>query len=147
MTGLVDPFGTPVSTTVWGYGGRDFYSWPGRTFQVRSNVPLKVKWENHLGGLPYLISGTDNTSLGFYDNSHRSVVDTNLHWAYSLHGYTQYSIESDGTPIVPHVHGGHTNFRFDGNPEFFFSPGWKIRGPQWRSKWYRYKNDQPAGTV
>jgi FtsP/CotA-like multicopper oxidase with cupredoxin domain len=77
----------------------------------------------------------------------RSVIDTSLHWAYSLHGYTQYNVEMDGVPIVPHVHGGHTDFQFDGNPEFFFSPGYTIRGPQWVEKKYVYQNDQPAGTV
>ena len=126
-----------LDTPVWGYGDNGVYTWPGRTFQVRKNKPLAVRWENHLGGQPYLLTGLNG----------RSVVDTNLHWAYSLPGYTQYSIEGDGVPIVAHVHGGHTPFLFDGNPEFFFSPGWKIRGPQWRTRWYVYPNDQVAGTV
>jgi len=158
QTGLVDGGGNPVSTTVWGYGQLTGnpkkprvpglgYTWPGRTFQVRSYEPLEVKWENRLGGLPFLITGKDNTSIGFDDYTGRSVVDTNLHWAYSLHGYTQYSIETNGVPIVPHVHGGHTDFQFDGNPEFFFSPDWAIRGPQWVEKTYMYDNSQPAGTV
>ena len=149
-TGLVAPDGaTAVPTTLWGYGDNKFYTWPGRTFQVRSYEPLEVKWENDLGKLPYLITGKDNTSLDpdFGDYTGRSVVDTSLHWAYSLHGYEQYSIEKDGVPIVPHVHGGHTDFQFDGNPEFFFSPGYAVRGPQWRDKKYLYRNDQPAGTV
>lgn len=152
-TGLVAPDGvTPVPTTVWGYGDKKFYTWPGRTFQVRSYEPLEVKWENRLidaAGLPlpYLITGKDNTAIGHGDYTGRSVVDTNLHWAYSLHGYTQYSIATNGVPIVPHVHGGHTNFQFDGNPEFFFSPGWGVRGPQWVEKKYLYDNSQPAGTV
>jgi FtsP/CotA-like multicopper oxidase with cupredoxin domain len=147
-TGLVAPDGvTPVPTTVWGYGDNKFYTWPGRTFQVRSYEPLEVKWENRLGGLPFPITGKDNTSLGFGDYTGRSVVDTNLHWAYSLHGYEGFTIEKDGVPIVPHVHGGHSDFQFDGNPEFFFSPGYTIRGPQWVEKKYQYDNSQPAGTV
>ena len=138
MTGLVGTDGvTPVPTTIWGYGNpSSFYSWPGRTFEIQSGTPLEVKWENHLGTLPMPV-----TSFG------RSVIDTSLHWAYSLHGYTQYSVETNGVPIVPHVHGGHTDFQFDGNPEFFFSPDWEIRGPQWVEKKYIYQNDQPAGTV
>ena len=148
QTGLVAPDGvTPVSTTVWGYGDNKFYTWPGRTFQVRSFEPLEVKWENKLGGLPYLITGKDNTSLGYGDYTGRSVVDTNLHWAYSLHGYESFTIDKNGVPIVPHVHGGHSDFQFDGNPEFFFSPNYTIRGPQWVDKKYLYQNDQPAGTV
>ena len=136
-TGLVDAAGVPLPTTVWGYGNpQSFYSWPGRTFEVQSGEPLQVKWENRLGTLPMPIN-----SMG------RPVIDTSLHWAYSLHGYEQYSVNINGVPIVPHVHGGHTDFQFDGNPEFFFSPDWEIRGPQWVEKKYLYHNDQPAGTV
>ncbi|MGD2178509.1 MAG: multicopper oxidase domain-containing protein, partial [Anaerolineae bacterium] len=147
-TGLVGPDGvTPVPTPIWGYGDKTFYSWPGRTFQVQSGLPLEVKWENRLNKLPYLITGKDNTSLGFGDYTGRSVLDTSLHWAYSLHGYEGYSIEKDGVPIVAHLHGGHTDFQYDGNPEFFFSPGYTIRGPQWVDKKYVYDNSQPAGTL
>jgi spore coat protein A len=157
-TGLVGTNFEPVPTTVWGYGQLTGnpknpkvpglgYTWPGRTFQVRSYEPLEVKWENRLGGLPFLITGKDNTSIGYDDYTGSSVVDTSLHWAYSLHGYTQYSIENDGVPIVPHVHGGHSDFQFDGNPEFFFSQDWAVRGPQWVEKTYMYDNSQPAGTV
>jgi FtsP/CotA-like multicopper oxidase with cupredoxin domain len=152
-TGLVAPDGvTPVSTTVWGYGDKQFYTWPGRTFQVGSYEPLEVKWENRLidefgTPVPWLITGKDNTSLGYGDYTGRPVVDTSLHWAYSLHGYEYFSIEQDGVPIVPHVHGGHTDAIFDGNPEYFFSPGWTVRGPQWVEKKYVYDNSQPAGTV
>jgi FtsP/CotA-like multicopper oxidase with cupredoxin domain len=148
MTGLVAPDGvTPVPTTVWGYGDDKLYTWPGRTFQVRSYEPLEVKWENRLNKLPYLLTGKDNTSLGHGDYTGRSVVDTNLHWAYALHGYEDYTIEKDGTPIVAHLHGGHTDYQFDGNPEFFFSPNYTIYGPQWVDKKYLYKNDQGAGTL
>ena len=152
-TGLVGPDGViPVPTPVWGYGDQKSYTWPGRTFQVRSHEPLEVKWENRLvdqfdSPLPYLITGKDNTSARFRDYTGRSVADTSLHWAYSLHGYEDYSIEANGVPIVAHVHGGHTDFQFDGNPEFFFSPGCGVRGPQWLGKKYVYDNDQPAGTV
>ena len=137
-TGLVGSDGvTPVPTTIWGYGDANGGpTWPGRTFQVQSYVPVAVKWQNKLDRLPMPV-----TSFG------KSVIDTSLHWAYSLHGYTGFSVENDGVPIVPHVHGGHTDFQYDGNPEFFFSPGYRIRGPQWRDKEFIYGNDQPAGTV
>ena len=110
-------------------------------------MPLEVKWENRLGGLPYLITGKDNRSLGYEDYTGRPVLDTSLHWAYSLPGYQGYSFEKDGVPIVAHLHGGHTDFPYDGNPEFFFSPGYTIRGPQWLDKKYLYDNSQPAGTL
>ena len=156
-TGLVGADGvTPVPTTLWGYGDKKFYTWPGRTFQVNSYEPLEIKWENRLGNkTPYIITGKDNSAvpdgeggfINFGDFTGRSVVDTSLHWAYSLHGYTQFSIEKDGVPIVPHVHGGHTDFQFDGNPEFFFSPNFTVRGPQWVEKKYQYDDSQPAGTL
>ncbi len=147
-TGLVAPDGaTPVATSIWGYGDKKLYTWPGRTFQVRSFEPLEVKWENDLKSLPYLITGKDNTSLGFGNYTGRPVIDTSLHWAYSLAGYEQYTYAEDGVPIVAHVHGQHSDSIYDGNPEFFFSPGYTIRGPQWVDKKYQYDNSQPAGTV
>jgi hypothetical protein len=68
----------------------------------------------------YLLTGKDNTELGFGDYTGLSVVDTSIHWAYSLPGYEKYSIEENGTPIVAHLHGGHSDAPFDGNPEYFF---------------------------
>ncbi|MFN2166911.1 MAG: multicopper oxidase domain-containing protein, partial [Anaerolineae bacterium] len=158
QTGLLNSMGNPAWTTVWGYGqltgkpnnpkvpGLGF-TWPGRTFQVQSNVPLEVKWENRLRGLPYLITGKDNTSIDHGDYTGRPVYDSSLHWAYSLPGYEGYSIEVHGVPIVAHLHGGHTDYQFDGNPEFFFSQDWAVRGPQWLEKTYMYDNSQPAGTL
>ena len=125
--------GSPVPTPVWGYG-TDFWNsgiptWPGPTFEVRSRRKISVRWENRLG------------------NGHLLPVDENLHWCYSLPGYTQYSIANDGVPIVSHLHGGHTDFQFDGNPEFFFSPGYAVKGPQFVDKTYLYDNSQPAGNL
>ena len=159
MTGLVNG-GTPVPTPLWGYGDAsdDIYTWPGRTFVVKSGEPLRVTWENKLryvgqGNDPLdpLITGKDNSSLfgndPDYDFTDRSVIDESLHWAYSLMGYTDYSIADNGVPIVPHVHGGHTDYQFDGNPEFFFSSKWAVMGPQWVGKEFMYDNSQPAGTI
>jgi FtsP/CotA-like multicopper oxidase with cupredoxin domain len=137
QTGLVDTWGNPLSTPVWGYGGDDFVSWPGRTFEVRSGQEITVQWENNLHGLPHLL-----TSL-----SGESVVDTSAHWCYSLHGYEHLSIDVDGVPIVSHLHGGHTNAIFDGNPEYFFGPGYAVKGPRYRGNRYVYRNDQPAGNL
>ena len=135
--GLVDGGGKKLWTPLWGYGDKHLYTWPGRTFQVQSGEPLEVKWENRLTDLPYLITNLNG----------EPVVDTSLHWAYSLHGYEGFSIDENGTPLVMHLHGGHSDFYVDGNPEFFFSPGWEIRGPQWVTKKYVYQNDQPAGNL
>ncbi len=124
MTGLVGADGyTPVPTTVWGYGESSTgVTWPGRTIERHVNDdPLEITWKNMLNGLPHLLP-----------------VDTSLHWAYSLHGYEKYSIEKNGVPIVPHVHGGRNDSPFDGNPEYFFSPGHAVRGPRWATKQYEY---------
>ncbi len=133
QTGLVDPDSRPLSTTVWGYGKNGpGGTWPGMTFEERSGEPIEVKWENKL------------------PRGHLFPVDTSLHWAYSLAGYQQYSIAADGVPAITHLHGGHSDYQFDGNPEFFFSPGYKVRGPQWVDgieKKFLYQNDQPAGTL
>ena len=99
------------------------------TFVAHRGVPVEVTWQNKL------------------PNRHLVPVDTSLHWAYSLAGYEDASIESDGPPVVTHLHGGHTDAVFDGNPEYFFSPGYKVRGPRWQGKKYVYDNDQTAGTL
>ena len=128
--------GKKLNTLVWGYGYNDErgVSWPGRTFQVRANETTTVRWNNALG------------------RKHLLPVDTSLHWCYSLPGYEHYSIKKNGVPIVTHLHGGHSDFQFDGNPEFFWSPDYEIVGPRWEAlggivKDFEYHNDQPAGTL
>ena len=137
-TGLLGPTGARVWTPVWGYGDKaKNYSWPGRTFQVKTGEPLEVTWKNDLKKQGHLLTSLDG----------ESVIDTSTHWAYSLPGYEGYSVEEDGTPLVAHLHGGHTDATSDGNPEYFFGPGFKIRGPRWVDKKYQYANDQPAGNL
>jgi len=130
--------GPLLNTPVWGYGDDDFVSWPGRTLSVTRNsgTTTKVKWNNEL------------------PNKHLLPVDTSLHWCYSLPGYIQYSIKTNGVPIVTHLHGGHTDFQFDGNPEFFWTPDYEIVGPSWFRdgltgiiKDFEYDNDVPAGNL
>ena len=144
QTGLKDPVtGALLNTPVWGYGDRKdkLISWPGRTFQIQSGLAggppvTEVFWANALNGVQHLLP-----------------VDTSLHWAYSLPGYTQYSIATDGVPIITHLHGGHTDFQFDGNPEFFYNPNETVVGPQWANvpggftTKFRYDNNVPAGNL
>jgi len=148
-TGLVNPNnGRRLKTKVWGYG-QDTVTWPGQTFQVMStsaggDPETVVRWENELQGKKHLLP-----------------VDTSLHWCYSLHGessangfdYTQFSIKKNGVPIITHLHGGNTDFQFDGNPEFFYSPDGEVKGPQWDfapggfTNTFRYNNDVRAGNL
>jgi FtsP/CotA-like multicopper oxidase with cupredoxin domain len=135
-TGLINPTtNARLKTPIFGYGENGAYLWPGKTFEVQSGTPTTITWNNNL------------------PNFHLLPVDTSLHWAYSLHGYTGNTIESAGVPIIVHLHGGHTNWQFDGNPEFFYSPGNAVVGPQWDNvpggftNTFTYLNDQPAGNL
>lgn len=135
MTGLIDINGNPVPTTIWGYSLKgQTATWPGRTFEVQSGQEISVKWENNL------INGSNPLP-------HLLPVDTTFHWCYSLHGFEQNTIAKDGVPLVPHLHGGHTRSAFDGGPEQFYSPKWKVTGPRFIGKTYIYDNDQAAGNL
>ena len=138
QTGLKKPNGQLAWTKLYGYGQNDQYTWPGKTFEVkRSNNPVIVNWRNQLWG----------------QKNHILPVDTSLHWAYSLHGYEKFSIEKNGIPIITHLHGGHTDFEFDGNPEWFYNPGTSVRGPSWKDEGipfttrFKYDVDVPAGNL
>jgi FtsP/CotA-like multicopper oxidase with cupredoxin domain len=135
--GIVDPVsGLPLTTTVWGYGEKgNKATFPGRTFEVRRDAPLDVQWRNNL------------VDLMGNPLQHLLPVDTSLHWAYALHNYTDYSIATHGVPLVPHLHGGHTESDSDGNPEYFWSPGEVVKGPRFVKSLYHYDNDQEAGTL
>jgi len=138
-TGLVDADGEPLSTKIWGYGTPDSsYTWPGRTFQVQRGETMRVKWLNRISiEKGYLLTGKG-------DFEGQSVVDTSLHWCYSLPGYESFTIEEHGVPIVVHLHGSHSDSAFDGNPDYFFTPDFAIKGPYWEAETYVYDNDQNA---
>ena len=132
LVGLRNGKTKPVLTTVWGYGDKKGVSWPGKTIERNvSDAPLEITWENNLAdpmtGMPL---------------PHLLPIDTSLHWAYSLHDslhdYRQYTIANNGVPLVPHVHGGKNDSPFDGNPEYFFSPGQVIQGPRYVTNKYMY---------
>ena len=145
-TGLIDPAGNPVQTPIWGYAdsnakGPKVTTWPGKTFEVMSQrsggqPTTEVRWQNQL------------TS-----NSHLLPVDTNAHWCYSLPGYENFSIATDGVPMSTHLHGGHSDYQFDGNPEFFGSPKGAVVGPQWANvpggftEKFTYDNNVRAGNL
>ena len=148
QTGLVDSGGNLLSTPVWGYADQQTNdktaTWPGKTFEVKSlsaggRPETQVTWANALKKV----------------RQHLLPVDTNLHWCYSLHGYERKSIARDGIPIITHLHGGHSDYQFDGNPEFFYSPDGKkqVVGPQWDdvpggfTKAFKYDNDVQAGNL
>jgi FtsP/CotA-like multicopper oxidase with cupredoxin domain len=123
---------------------------PGRTVVATAFEKIHVRYENHIAKGKYILTGKDNTAAGHGDYSEESVVDTSIHWAYGAHGYMDYTIEKDGVPISIHLHGGHNDFQFDGNPEFFFSPNAEIIGPRWEGnfpEFFEYDNSQQAGLL
>ena len=150
MTGLVDSRGKPLKTWVYGYGdpADDIFTWPGRTFEVQSTSaggPDKtvVNWDN----------GLNPRSLKALGSNHLLPVDTSLHWCYALHGYDTNTIAEHGIPIITHLHGGHTDYQFDGNPEFFYNYNKRVVGPQWAdvpggfTTRFEYDNGVQAGNL
>jgi len=136
MTGLKNALGAPLSTTVWGYSDSGMQAtWPGKTFEVQSNQSATVNWSNEL---------TDAMGTPL---PHILPVDKSLHWCYSLHGYEAVAMETDGVPLVPHLHGGHSDPAVDGNPEYFTGTTVASRGPRWVSDSFVYDNSQDAGTL
>jgi spore coat protein A, manganese oxidase len=116
-TGLVFN-GEKVSTTIFGYGQGGMYMWPGLTFDVtssRNGGPdnIYVTWTNELR------------------QDHFLPVDSSIHWSFSLKGYEGLSMADVGVPVVPHLHGGFTDFEYDGHSEAFFTPDAAVVGPFW----------------
>lgn len=147
MTGLVGADGTtPVPTTIWGYGeDGGGVTWPGKTLEVNvHDDPIEIFWKNNLFADEDDDGDSDSDDEGereFDDDKplpHLLPVDTSLHWVYGQEGYRRFSIARDGVPLVPHVHGGRNDSPFDGNPQFFFSPDFQVRGPRWQTKKYRF---------
>lgn len=126
-------------------------TWPGRTFEVRSNESVFVDWENELiapkARQDHILTSRDGVP----------VVDVSLHWAYDLKDYEDFTIRVDFAPIAIHVHGAHVDFQYDGNPEFFFTPNDEILGPQWynypelledgKVPIFEYDNSQEAASI
>jgi len=132
--GLYAPDGTPLNTTVWGYGQPDDVvggfppSYPAATFEAYRDVPVDVTWRNKL------------PKYNFPDGpgAHLLPVDATLHMAHPV---------KNGIPTVAHLHGGHTESASDGLPEQWFTQGFKERGPHWAKKRFHYDNDQEAATL
>ena len=84
-------------TTLYGYapaGGRP--SWPGPTMVARSNWPAYVTWRNQL----------PQGSLTLAQGGHLLPVDD------TLLDPTVLALPPGQIPVVPHLHGGHTESRW-----------------------------------
>lgn len=158
--GIVAEDGSLLPTPIYGYGDGKEVTWPGRTIEAQQGTPVKVRWVNGLRGLPFLLTGKDNSAIGFEDYSGKSVLDSSLHWAYSLPDCTYCgadetfscdgldSLEEYGTPLVTHVHGHSSKPASDGDPEAFFAGEcFELTGPLWKRKRLIYSNAQQAANL
>ncbi|HFC01170.1 MAG TPA: T9SS type A sorting domain-containing protein, partial [Phaeodactylibacter sp.] len=114
--GLQNANGTPILTNVWGYSYNGQQMILGPTFNIQKDVAIDVKWRNNL---PF---------------THLLPVDETIHQARP----------SNGTPMVVHLHGGHTESASDGYPEAWFTQNYAETGPEWKKSTYHYTNDQEA---
>ncbi len=97
-------------TRVWGYEGQ----YPGPTLEAVRDVPVLVRWENHLPA------------------QHLLPVDPRIHGAMP---------PSPAVRTVPHLHGSRTTSESDGLPEKWFTPGSSAvysypNGQQAATLWY-----------
>lgn len=119
--------GELAPTTVWGYNG----TYPGPTFEVERDDPIKVNWINSLvdgGGVPL---------------PHLLPYDDTVHGAESTLPQAR---------TVVHLHGGVVEPESDGFPEHWFSadptaPANGMGGPAGNSALYTYHNGQPSSTL
>lgn len=130
-TGLVDPSsGRRLQTTVWAYGtATQPARYPGYSFDVRQNRPIRVRYWNHLNGVTY----PDNVP-----------VDQTMHWADPLNSGNPANTPYTGpVPLVAHQHGGNTESLSDGLPDAWATPGNAIKGRLFNPL-YTYDNNQEA---
>jgi FtsP/CotA-like multicopper oxidase with cupredoxin domain len=112
---------------VWTYGG----SVPGPTIEVRRDVELEVRWENHLTGpLPVVVTvapkyAADGVPAQCLPGRGGGVADAS---AAALSGYS-----------VVHLHGGMTQATSDGWTENIAAPGQAVLDT--------YPNDQRAAML
>ncbi len=110
-------------STVWGYGtSQATASYPALSIVAQRNVPIQVKWENHLPAVHLFESVNDPTIMG----------------ARPPHG---------GIPVVPHVHGGETEPQSDGHPFQWFTNDYTDKGTLWSHDTFTYHNGQQASTI
>ncbi len=103
-------------TTVWGFEG----TYPGPTFDLVENQPIKVQWINKL------------------PSKHLLPVDTTIHGA----GPDQPRVRT-----VIHLHGGVVKPESDGYPEAWFTRDYQQVGPYFVQKIYDYPNMQRPATM
>lgn len=103
-------------TLVWGYNG----IYPGPTFDVRRDNPIKVRWTSDL------------------PTTHFLPLDHTLHGAEAKY--------PDVRNVV-HLHGAQVLPEHDGYPEAWFTPHFGQVGPAFKTRVYEYPNSQRAAQL
>lgn len=96
--------------------------YPGPVIIAKKGVPNKIYWENKL-----------------LDRQHMFTVDYTL-----MEGIPKPKM--GGIPVVPHRHGGESASDFDGHPQAWFTQFGEY-GPTFKSRLYRYNNQQNAAML
>lgn len=109
-------------TTVYGYGQTEATaSYPGPTILARRNVPIQIRWTNHLP-MTHLLS-------------------------YAIDPTLMKAETSTGVPITTHVHGAEVAPAFDGGPMTWFTKDFAETGPDFPGEVKTYVNTQLASTI
>lgn len=99
--GMYDKNGNKLKTEVWGYAGPGIPAgFHGPTIIAYENKPLTITWNNELD-----VDG------------HLLPVDETIHQAEPTEG----AINEGFIPIVTHLHGGHVDSIYDGNPDQWYT--------------------------
>lgn len=93
--------------------------YPGPTIEAYKDIPTFVEWVNNLPDKHFLPFNT------------------------TLHG-TQDDPE---VKTVVHLHGAKVDWESDGHPEAWYTANYKITGPKFTKKVYKYTNHQPGTTL
>ena len=139
-----------MNTTVWGYGREQFcFTWPGRTFQVRSYESLEVKWENSWVGCHTILPVRTTLNLGPTSAITpaarcRYQPALGLQPARAMRSIPLKRRRTDRDPPAwwPHAISSST-----ATPSSSSAPT-TVRGPQWvETRSIVYDNNQPAGNL
>jgi spore coat protein A, manganese oxidase len=123
--GLGGLVGQTSPTQLYGYGVAEApqtATYPGKTFEANGTEVRSVTWSNDLPT----------------DEPHFLPVDNTIHTAWTEDG-SPFAFPKQ-VPIVTHLHGGHTDGKWDGNPEL---DQMKVQG---QSITFTY-DTQAAGTL
>jgi spore coat protein A len=151
LLGPKDVNGNPFpATVVYGYGtSAATATYPGRSFVVQSGSPIAVQWTDGLTSTTHLLP-VDPTLLEPADNGTLYTVTPTKVKNTAVTGTTMAQLVTfpNGVPIVPHVHGGHTQAIFDGTPLEWFTPDNGPTGADFPNTYtFVYDNSQQAGTI